>query len=379
MSGAAGSGRIASRPAGTAALYALAAAIVAVPLLWDRARLVDAGDEYGFAVPWALLGLLIPAAAMVLRLRPSRRTTTRWRWPVAASVIGGPRAPRVLFRRAPIALRAAALGLCVVALARPQGTRERFGTVTEGIDIVLVLDMSGSMNEQDMFPNRFEVEKDVVRSFIRRRPNDRIGVVVFGSEAYPLSPITSDHATLDRMLADLELGHMPETMQNTAIGDGLAGAVARLLDSDAASKVVVLLTDGMDNESDIDPRDAAAEAARKGVRVYTILLGVQGEVVPPVGVDARGNPIFLGAARRFPVDPALLQDIARTTGGAYHEAAQRKDLEGAFHRILDDLRKTERRDAVVLANERFEFFLFLAAAVLCLEFMARHLWLREFA
>jgi len=286
---------------------------------------------------------------------------------------------RVRLRPWPAALRVGALGLCVLALARPQGTRAFWETSSEGIDIVLALDMSGSMNEPDMYPNRFAAEKDVVRAFVRQRENDRIGVVVFGSEAYPLCPLTSDHRLLDRMLGELELGHMPETMQNTAIGDALASALARLSGSDAASRVVVLVTDGMDNESDIDPRDAAAEAKKNGVRVYTVLLGVQGEVVVPQAVDILGNPIRLGAPRQFPTDPGLLQDIAKTTGGASFEAARRDELEKAFHRILDELRKTERSSRVALADERFEIFLWLAAALLGLEYLLRHAWLRELA
>jgi Ca-activated chloride channel family protein len=254
-----------------------------------------------------------------------------------------------------------------------------FETSSEGIDIVLALDMSGSMNQPDMFPNRFGVEKDVVRSFIRQRRNDRVGVVVFGSEAYPLSPLTSDHAMLDRMLEDLELEHMPETMQNTAIGDALAGALARLEKSDAASRVVVLVTDGMDNESDIDPLDAAGEAALQGVRVYTVLLGMREGVIVPQAVDLLGRPIRVGSPQQFPTDPDLLKKIASRTKGAHFEAAKREELEKAFHRILDELRKTERTSRVALADERFELFLLLAAALLGLEYLLRHAWLRELA
>ncbi|MBI5487666.1 MAG: VWA domain-containing protein [Deltaproteobacteria bacterium] len=357
----------------------LAAALVAIPLWLDRSHVRELGENWRLHWPWALLGLLVPAAILALGLWTRRRQTTRWRFPLALLAAEGPVSWRVRLRHAPVVLRAAGLGLCIVALARPQGSHELWETSSEGIDIVLALDMSGSMQEPDMFPNRFSVEKDVVRSFIGQRKNDRIGVVVFGSEAYPLCPLTSDHTLLDQMLADLELEHMPETMQNTAIGDALASALARLDKSDAASRVIVLVTDGMDNESDIDPLDAAAEAKTQGVRVYTVLLGVQGQVLVPQAVDLLGNPIRLGAPQQFPTDPQLLKDIAKKTDGAFFEAAQRKELEKAFHDILNALKKTERSSRVELANERFEFFLWLAAAVFGLEFLLRHLWLRELA
>ena len=362
-----------------AALALLAAALVVVPLLVDHTRVVDRGDHWHLAWPWALLGLLAPVAVLALGLWESRRGTTRWRYPLAPLAAGTPPGLRVRARRLPTILRTAALGLCVLALARPQGSRDMWETSSQGIDIVAALDMSGSMQEPDMFPNRFAAEKDVVRSFITQRENDRIGVVVFGSEAYPLCPLTSDHMLLDRMLADLKLEHMPESMQNTAIGDALASALARLETSDAASRVIVLVTDGMDNESDIDPLDAAAEAKKKDIRVYTVLLGVQGEVVVPQAVDLLGNPIQLGAPRTFPTDPDLLKKIATKTGGAFFEAARRDELEKAFHKILNELKKTERSSKVSLADERFEFYLWLAAALLGLEFLLRHLWLRELA
>ncbi|MBI5502377.1 MAG: VWA domain-containing protein [Deltaproteobacteria bacterium] len=357
----------------------LAAGLVAVPLWLDRDRVRELGESWRLRWPWALLGLLVPAAILALGLWTRRRQTTRWRFPLALLAAEGPVSWRVRLRHAPVALRAAGLGLCIVALARPQGSQELWETSSEGIDIVLALDMSGSMQEPDMFPNRFSVEKDVVRSFIGQRKNDRVGVVVFGSEAYPLCPLTSDHTLLDQMLAELELEHMPETMQNTAIGDALASALARLDKSDAASRVIVLVTDGMDNESDIDPLDAAAEAKTQGVRVYTVLLGVQGQVLVPQAVDLLGNPIRLGAPQQFPTDPQLLKDIAQKTDGAFFEAAQRTELEKAFHSILNALEKTERTSRVELADERFEFFLWLAAAVFGLEFLLRHLWLRELA
>ena len=363
----------------TAGLVLLAAGLVLLPLWYDRGHVRELGEAWRLRWPWALLGLLVPAAILALGLRTSRRQTTRWRYPLALLAARGPVSWRVRLRHAPVVLRAAGVGLCIVALARPQGSRELWETSSEGIDIVLALDMSGSMQEPDMFPDRFTVEKDVVRSFIGKRGNDRVGVVVFGSEAYPLCPLTSDHKLLDQMLADLELSHMPETMQNTAIGDALTSALARLEKSDAASRVIVLVTDGMDNESDVDPLDAAAEAKALGIRVYTVLLGVQGEVVVPQAVDILGNPIRLGAPQNYPTDPQLLKDIASRTDGAFFEAAQRDELEKAFHHILNDLERTERTSRVALAHERFEFFLWLAAAVLGLEFLLRHLWLRELA
>lgn len=369
--------RLWPRIAEAAGLSLLAVGLVLVPLWLDRSRILERGESYGFAWPWVLLALVVPAALLVLGLRTARRQLTRWRHPLTPLAATAPVSLRVRLHRLPTALRAGALGLCVVALAQPQGSRELWETSSEGIDIVLALDMSGSMEQPDMFPNRFGAEKDVVRSFIAQRPNDRVGIVVFGSEAYPLCSLTTDHTLLDQMLAELQLDHMPERMQNTAIGDALASALARLDGSDAASRVVVLMTDGMDNESDIDPLDAAAEAVKQGVRVYTVLLGVQGEVLVPQAVDLLGNPIQLGAPQRFPTDPELLQQIAQRTKGAFFEAAQREELEKAFHKILNELEKTERTSHVTLPNHRFELFLWLAALLLALEYLLRHLWLRE--
>lgn len=371
--------RLWPRLAEAGGLSLLAVGLVLVPWWVDRSRILERGESYGFAWPWVLLALVVPAALLVLGLRTARRQVTRWRHPLTSLAAAAPVSLRARLHRLPTALRAAALGLGILALAQPQGSRDLWQTSSEGIDIVLALDMSGSMAQPDMFPNRFGAEKDVVRSFIGQRPNDRIGIVVFGSEAYPLCPLTADHKLLDQMLAELQLDHMPEMMQNTAIGDALASALARLEGSDAASRVVVLLTDGMDNESDIDPLDAAGEAAKRGIRVYTLLLGMQGDVQVAQAVDLLGNPIQLGTPQRFPTDPELLRQIARRTEGAFFEAAQRTELEQAFHKILNELKKTERTSHVTLPNHRFERFLWLAAALLALEYLLRHLWLRELA
>jgi Ca-activated chloride channel homolog len=365
--------------ASAAGLVLLAVALVGIPLWWDHATITGRGDFYRFRWPWVLLGLVGAAALLVPVFWVTRRTVTRWRWPLGRLAAFAPRSWRARLRRLPPTLRCAALGLCVLALARPQGSRDMFETTSEGIDIVVALDMSGSMNEADMFPNRFEAEKEVVREFVEKRPDDRIGLVVFGSRAYPLAPLTADHRLLDGMLRDLRLEHMPESMQNTAIGDALASALARLEASDADSRVVILVTDGMDNESDIDPLDAAAEAHRQGVKVFTILLGLQGEVLAARGVDMLGRPIRAGAPQQFPTDPELLKKIAARTDGAFFEASRRDDLEKAFHGILDVLRKTEHTSRVELADERFEFFLWCAGILLALEYLMRHVWLRELA
>src|SRR4051812_1935668 len=199
-------------------------------------------------------------------------------------------------RDLPMVLRLLSVVLVGVALARPQSARRDDDLEIEGIDIVVTLDLSGSMEETDLVPNRLEAAKVVIQDFVRRRASDRIGLVVFGRDAYTYIPPTLDHGTFLRMLAELHLGIIDG--KGTAIGNGLGVALARLRRSDAHSKVIILLTDGDSNAGNISPLQAAGYAQKMGVKVYTILAGDN---------DSSDTPASAGAARqRYPVNPKLL-------------------------------------------------------------------------
>jgi Ca-activated chloride channel family protein len=257
----------------------------------------------------------------------------------------------------PDGLRLAAALLLVAVLMRPQSSRSADRIRHEGIDIVLAIDLSDSMEQPDFTPNRLQAAKEVVDEFIALRPRDRIGVVAFGAHASTVAPLTTDHDVLRRLVASLRLRVMDGSL--TAIGAGLGVALNRLADSEAESKVVVLLTDGMHNAGGLDPDSAAAEAAERGVIVYTVLMGRR-----------RG----LGAGS---VDPAQLERIARTTGGAAYTAENRETLRTSFQDLLDRL----ERSAIEGRQIRAELFLWLlwpAFVLLLLDVALRTTRLRRF-
>ena len=247
----------------------------------------------------------------------------------------------------PTALGLAALALGIVALARPQARdvqRERF---TEGIDIALVLDVSPSMEADDFQPNRFEAAKAVAAEFVDGRISDRIGLVVFAAEAYTQAPLTLDYDFLKQMLAEVQMGLLE---QGTAIGTAIATAVNRLRDSEAESKVIILLTDGENNRGEIDPATAAEVAQALDVRIYTIGVGSdQGRIPGPFG------SLFGGTA--VPLDETVLRQIAQQTGGRYFRATDRDALRAIYEEIAD-LEKTELQERTFEeVEERYAWFL----------------------
>jgi Ca-activated chloride channel family protein len=294
------------------------------------------GDALTFARPWALLLLAaVPLAIAALVLERRRAPTLRH--PRAAILA---RTGRGLLGRlgfVPAALVVVALGLAAVALARPQA-RERAPEIAsvEGIDIVIALDLSTSMRAADFEPqNRLHVAKEVLKDFVGRRPNDRIGLVVFARDAYVQCPLTLDTDILRDQVDRLRFGVIED---GTAIGNALATAVNRLRDTTTKSRAVVLLTDGDNNAGQVSPLEAAEMARVLGIRVFPILVGKGGVVPYPVGVDLFGKPRY--ERREFPVDPALLREIARATGGAYANATDRETLEHGLQGVLDRLEKT---------------------------------------
>ncbi|HTR82193.1 MAG TPA: VWA domain-containing protein [Bacteroidota bacterium] len=236
------------------------------------------------------------------------------------------------FRHLPFILRMIVLTLLILALARPQSTSHGENVYTEGIDIVIALDISGSMLAEDFQPNRIEAAKAVAQDFINGRTNDRIGLVIFSSKSFTQCPLTLDYGVLKNLLKPIKTGMIDD---GTAIGLGLANAVNRLKDSKAKSKVIILLTDGVNNMGEIDPITAAQIAASFGIRVYTIGIGTIGEapypVQTPFGVRYQMIPVDL--------DEKALSKIAEITGGEYFRATDNATLKKIYKEI-DHLEKT---------------------------------------
>ncbi len=326
-------------------------------------------SDITFQHPWLfLLLLVIPAyiAWYVWRRRTSHATMQV----STLETLDGVRPTwRVRLRFLPLVLRLLAVALVVVVLARPQSTSSYSDSNTEGIDIVLSMDISGSMKAVDFKPNRLEAAKNVAAKFIAGRPNDNIGLVVFAGESFTQCPLTTDHAVLINLLSDIRTGMLED---GTAIGMGLATAVSRIKESKAKSKVIILLTDGMNNYGAISPEKAAELAQTFGVRVYTIGVGSQGVAQVPVqtafGVKMQDMEVK--------IDEALLQGIADKTGGKYFRATNNKSLESIYEEI-DKMEKTimEVRHYTKRTDEYLPFAL-AALALLLIEVLLRNTLLR---
>ncbi|MBQ8071505.1 MAG: VWA domain-containing protein [Bacteroidales bacterium] len=279
--------------------------------------------EYPKLLWLLLLPLLMVAHYLYLELkdrRPHLRVPSISPWKVGASRLTG------ILRHLPMVLRTAALCLLVVAIARPRSSRELERIDTEGIDIVLAMDVSTSMLARDFNPDRISAAKDIAIEFIAQRPSDRIGIVVFAGESYTQCPLTTDRATLINLIQDIQTGLIDD---GTAIGNGLATAVGRMKDSDAKSRVVILLTDGVNNSGEIAPDTAAEIAATYGVRVYTIGVGANGTapypVITPWGVEMQSVQVE--------IDEDLLKRIASATGGRYFRATDNTKLAEIYSEI----------------------------------------------
>jgi Ca-activated chloride channel family protein len=305
--------------------------------------------------PWLLLLLLLVPLALVLseRRRQSRRPALLW---TGAPVRAGVGAWLV---RGAAALPWIALTLAIVALARPQQGVRLSETESRGVDIMLAIDMSPSMTAQDFQPrNRLAVAKETAAEFIRRRPHDRIGLVGFAATAFTQCPLTLDHDALQELLDGLDFGLAED---GTAIGMGLATAVARLRESRTPSKVIVLLTDGANNRGQIDPLTGADLARALGVKVYTILVGRGGLVPVPVDDPLLGRRIQM---MQMEVDPVTLEEIAHRTGGRFYRATDAGALTGIYGEI-DRLERVPVR-SIVFRDYRDVAPLLLGAAALVL-------------
>lgn len=281
-----------------------------------------------------------------------------------------PKLKHVLF-----ALRLIALALLVTALARPRTSETKSKTkTTRGIDIVMAIDVSASMLAKDLRPNRLEALKDVASEFIKGRPNDRIGLVEYAGESYTKTPITSDKAIVLRSLEEIQYNTIIEG--GTAIGMGLATSVNRLKDSKAKSKVIILLTDGVNNSGAINPSIASELAVEFGIKVYTIGLGTNGMALSPVAFLANGR--FQYDRVQVEIDEELLKSIATATGGKYFRATNNQKLA----QIYDEINKLEKTEIDEIKfttyQEHFRPFVIAAMVLLLLEYLMRITIFRSF-
>jgi Ca-activated chloride channel family protein len=276
---------------------------------------------------------------------------------------------RVILRHSLIVIRLSALCLIIIAMARPQTRSTEEKITTEGIDIVLAMDISSSMLAEDFQPNRIKAAKDVAIEFIKGRPNDRIGMVVFAGESFTQCPITTDHMVLTNLMSDI-INDIEDGLieDGTAIGMGLATAVNRLRDSDASSKVIILLTDGVNNSGFVAPLTAAEIAQEFGVRVYAIGVGTMGmapyPVRTPFGIRHQQMPVE--------IDEELLQQITQMTDGMYFRATDNKKLKEIYQEI-DHLEKTKIEQTTISRHsEEYLWFAWMAAVLLFTEILFRN-------
>ncbi|MFO8023029.1 MAG: VWA domain-containing protein [Perlabentimonas sp.] len=281
-----------------------------------------------------------------------------------------PKTIRVYLRHLPFALRMVAMGFVIIVLARPQSFNVTQDIETEGIDIMLSLDISSSMLAQDFNPDRLEAAKDIAIQFVSGRRSDRIGLVTFAGESFTMCPLTTDYKTIVNQINEITLGLIED---GTAIGVGLATAVARLKDSDAQSKVVILLTDGVNNKGEVTPITAAEIAKTYNIRVYTVGVGSHGTAPYPVQTPF-GRRL---QEMKVEIDENTLEEIAQLTGGEYFRATDGAGLKRVYEKI-DELEKT-KIEVVETTRQKEEFSLYamLALAILGLEILLRSTVLRS--
>lgn len=331
-------------------------------------------DNYIFENPeffWLLL--LLPIAAGFYIWKRNRQQAE-----LRISSVKGFKAKKSMLpvlRHGLFVLRMIALALLITAMARPRTSDVSTRTSsTQGIDIVLSIDVSASMLARDLQPNRLEALKEVAAEFIKGRPTDRIGLVVYAGESFTKTPVTSDKAIVLAALEDVEYNTVLEN--GTAIGMGLATAVNRLKDSEAVSKVIILLTDGVNNSGFIDPKIASELAVEYGIKVYTIGVGSNGMALTPMGILPNGQ--FQYGMAPVEIDEKLLQGIAATTDGKYFRATNNEKLEEIYEEI-DSLEKTEIEEfRYTNYEERFRPFLLAAGLLLILELFLRFTIFRSF-
>lgn len=307
-----------------------------------------------FAEPFLLYLLILVPAFIAFYIIKQQKTNASFRMPGLQPFENAGKTFRLYLRHILFALRISAIILLIIVLARPQSTNRFQDISTEGIDIVLTLDISGSMLARDFKPDRLEASKDVATEFISGRPYDRMGLVVFSGESFTQCPLTTDHAVLINLMREVQSGMIED---GTAIGMGLATAVNRIKDSEAKSKVVILLTDGVNNRGEIAPATAAEIAKTFGIRVYTIGVGTQGvapyPVQTPFGMQYQDMPVE--------IDEPILREIAETTGGRYFRATDNNKLLQVYGEI-DKLEKS-KIDVRQFTRKEEKYFIYALVAL----------------
>lgn len=323
--------------------------------------------EYTFAYPEFFWGLLAIPVLVAWHILSRKKQVAHVLSPSIKAFTKSGRLPK--WQLLLLVLRMLAIGLILVALARPQTQDVSTQTKTnKGIDIVMAIDVSSSMLARDLKPSRLSALKKVAASFIANRTADRIGLVVYAGESYTKTPITSDKALVVDVLNKINYDGVIN--DGTAIGMGLATAVNRLRDSKAKSKVIILLTDGVNNTGFVDPKTAAGLASSFGIKTYTIGLGSNGSAPAPVALRPDGS--FVYQLTKVEIDEDLLKDIAKQTGGSYYRATDNKKLE-AIYKEIDKLERTEVEEIrYTKYHEKFRVFVFLALAALLSEWLLRH-------
>lgn len=308
----------------------------------------------GFAQPGWLWCLLIPLALLGLSIWRGDARSTALRWSRSKTLFAQRQGVAARLIALPEGLRFASYCLLILALARPQSSRSSDHTYHEGIDIAVAIDLSESMAADDLPPSRLTAAQAVIDAFIARRPHDRIALVGFGGQASTLAPLTLDHAVLRRMVRRLRLHVMDGS--STAIGAGIGVALNRLDESDSETRIVVLLTDGVQTADGLHPDAVAQEAASRGVKIFTVLIGRHSD----------GS-----------VDPAQLERIAAATGGFAYTAADSTTLKSSFYDLLDRL-ETSRLEGEQVRAELFAWFLWPALLLLGADLLLRNTRLRSF-
>ncbi|MEM7655239.1 MAG: VWA domain-containing protein [Bacteroidota bacterium] len=324
-----------------------------------------------FANPEALFLMVLPALFVLYRLWRYKHLYPTLQLPIVDALAGHTSPIRGFLKKYLFFLRTLVVSLIIIALARPQQTFNEEEIDTEGIDILLALDVSGSMSALDFKPNRLGAAKQKALEFIEGREHDRIGLVVFAGESFTQCPLTTDHGMLKKLLSEVEEGLLE---QGTAIGMGLSTSVIRLKDSDAESRVIILLTDGVNNAGFIDPLTAVEAAKQYDIRVYTIGVGKDGEA-PFWAQNAFGQRFK--QTQEVKLDEELLEDIALQTGGKYYQATNTTAL-GKVYEEIDELEKTRIQvTRISRKSEEFHFFVILAGILLCLELIIRYAVVRH--
>ncbi|HEU4580835.1 MAG TPA: VWA domain-containing protein [Polyangiaceae bacterium] len=371
----------------TAFLIAAVLLGAAYPAFARGPELLHAQWQY----PWLLLGLALVPPLLWRGSFGEDARRPRLLLGTVSGFSGGPVGMRVWLRDVPAALRAVGFALLVLSLGRPLNAVVPQSAEEEGIDLVLVLDLSGSMRavienfpedlarlaperERGVRPTRLDAAKATIRDFVSRRKTDRIGVVVFGKSAYVLSPPTLDYHLLDSLVSRLRLDLIDAS--RTAIGDALGVATARLRRSQAKSKAIILLTDGDNNAGELSPEYAAHLATVVGARIYTVQIGAGDQAEVQDGFDLFGQPRY--STRFFPVNAQLLQTISKATGGESYVASDAKGLQASLHDVLDKLEKTKFEGHVATFEDLYRYLLLPGVLLLALDAALRALILRRF-